>query len=65
MKVDSCVLFSPPNPVATLQMCRNICDDEVAKQVGEGNTASVSCISFTPEGEPDRSEIGMGTYMRR
>ena len=65
MEENSCVHFHPPDRDQTLKMCRNVCDDEVAKQVDEGNTGSVSCMTFIPEGQPDPSQFENGTYKRR
>ena len=46
IQTNTCVLFDPPDKIATAQMCKNVCGDAVAKQVEAGQIASVTCSAF-------------------
>jgi hypothetical protein len=47
--LKSCTIFDPPDHVASLAQCKDICGDSVAKAKAADQISSISCISI---GEP-------------
>lgn len=59
-KDNTCVIFDPPDRIATSKMCENVCGLVVKKQLEADRSGSTACIGSSPPGkDPWVVEEGM------